>query len=257
MDFIQINKFSKLHDGHKIIFCKTDFIYEEFKYIETLNHNVVLITGNSDYPITEEMFKLRPKNIIKWFAQNALVNHNILEPLPLGLENKLVSLRENHGIGYFDRVLTKETLLLRDLNIIPDKMIYSNFNLLTNYEYRNFIKNSISDLSYVDCEESNLDLESYFNTILEYEAIICPMGNGVDTHRLWEVLYSNRIPITFKVDNYKLYELYKKLPIIILNDVNELRNYELITQKIKEMKTKKYDKELLSVEYWVKQILTI
>lgn len=36
MDIIQINKFSNLHSD-KIIFCKTDFIFEEFKNIEKLD----------------------------------------------------------------------------------------------------------------------------------------------------------------------------------------------------------------------------
>ena len=27
---IQVNKFSQLHDGKKIIFCKTDYIMQEF-----------------------------------------------------------------------------------------------------------------------------------------------------------------------------------------------------------------------------------
>jgi hypothetical protein len=37
IDLIQLNKFSKLHDGANVIFCKTDYILSEFEYINNLN----------------------------------------------------------------------------------------------------------------------------------------------------------------------------------------------------------------------------
>ena len=37
VDFIEINKLSKLHDGDKIFFSKTDFILDTFKIIENIN----------------------------------------------------------------------------------------------------------------------------------------------------------------------------------------------------------------------------
>lgn len=250
MDFIQINKFSKLHDGNKIIFCKTDFIFEEFKNIEKLPHDVILITGNSDYPIDEHTFHSKPNNIKKWYAQNALINDEILIPLPIALENKLESIRSGHGIGYYDRVSEKEKLLSRNLTIEPSKKYYSNFNIQTNYSYRSKIKDICINSSHIDWEESNLSLKEFFDKILEYEAIICPIGNGIDTHRLWEVLYSNRIPITIKVGDFKIYELYEKLPIVILDNENQLYDEELLDKKIKEIKNNQYNMSLLDYSYW-------
>jgi hypothetical protein len=250
MDFIQINKFSKLHDDNKIIFCKTDFIFEEFKNIEKLPHDVILITGNSDYPIDEHRFHSKPNNIKKWYAQNALINDEILIPLPIALENKLESIRSGHGVGYYDRVSEKEKLLSRNLTIEPSKKYYSNFNIQTNYSYRSKIKDICINSSHIDWEESNLSLKEFFDKILEYEAIICPIGNGIDTHRLWEVLYSNRIPITIKVGDFKIYELYEKLPIVILDNENQLYDEELLDKKIKEIKNNQYNMSLLDYSYW-------
>jgi hypothetical protein len=250
MDFTQINKFSKLHDEDKVIFCKTDFIFEEFKNIEKIPHDVILITGNSDYPIDENRFHSKPNNIKKWYAQNALVNNEILIPLPIGLENKLESIRLGHGIGYYDRVSEKEKLLSLNSIVKPSKKYYSNFNIKTNYSYRSKIKDICVDSSHIDWEESNLSLKEFFDKILEYEAIICPIGNGIDTHRLWEVLYSNRIPITIKVGDFKIYELYEKLPIILLDDENDLYNEKLLDEKLNEIKNKQYDMSLLDFSYW-------
>ena len=253
-NYFQINKLSELHDGKNIIFCKTDFIQQEFQYINTLENDVILITGNSDYPIDHHKFNVRPKNIKKWYAQNALVNHEDLIPIPIGLENKIPSLRDGHGVGYFDRVTEKERLLNRSIEISPTKGIYANFNISTNPSYRGAVKNFLNNCDFIDWEPSNLTLESFFDKVLDYKMVLCPIGNGVDTHRLWEVLYSGRVPITIKTGNYKIHELYEKLPVIILNDLNELKNQNYINYQYENLKNKKFNRELLDTEYWLSTI---
>jgi hypothetical protein len=84
--------------------------------------------------------------------------------------------------------------------------------------------------------------------------VLCPAGNGVDTHRLWEVLYLKRIPITIKVGDYKIYKLYEKLPIIILENESDLYDKVLLTKKLYEIKSKPYDINLLNINYWLKKI---
>jgi hypothetical protein len=254
-DYFQINKLSELHDGQNIIFCKTDFLHQEFQYINTLKNDVVLITGNSDYPIDYNRFNARPKNVKRWYAQNALVNHEDLIPIPIGLENKLPSLREGHGIGYFDRVKEKEELLIKNTGILPQKEIYANFNINTNPSYRREVLNVINQTSFIDWSPWDLSLGEFFNKITEYKMIVCPVGNGVDTHRLWEVLYSGRIPITIKPGDYKIYELYEKLPIIILNNLNELRNENLLNYEYEKIIKKDWDKNLLDTNWWKNKIL--
>lgn len=255
MDFLQINKFSELHDGLKIIFCKTDFIAQEFENIKNIKNDVTLITGNSDYAITDNIVAKAPKNIKRWFAQNAISNSGILIPLPLGLENKTESLRSGHGIGYLERVKEKERLLSRHSNENPTKKIYANFNIATNFGYRNALKNFIKNSTIIDWEESNLSLENFFDKILDYEMTLCPIGNGVDTHRLWEVLYCNRIPITIKVGDFKIYELYEDLPIIILQNLEELNDLNLIQKHYDVAKQKIWDKEMLNYKWWKNKIL--
>ena len=253
-DFIELNKFSELHDSKNIFFCKTDFILDDFKLIESLDNEVILITGNSDYPITDKIISLLPNNVRVWFAQNAISNHDKLQPIPIGLENKNFSYRPEHGIGYEDRVTTKEKLLLRESLIPSNKKIYSNFNISTNYNHRNYVKEISVSSEHIDWDEPNLSLESFFDKILEYESVICPAGNGVDTHRLWEVLYSKKIPITVKMGDYKIYSLYEKLPIVILDRVEDLKNKNLLYDKLSEIKKQEYNLELLQCSYWVNEI---
>ena len=254
--YIEINKLSYLHNGSTIFFCKTDYLFSEFQNIAQQKNKVILISGNSDYSITDEILDIAPKNIKKWYAQNALSNNSILEPLPIGLENKLPSARKGHGVGYFDRATLKESLLEKSNsnNIEPTKFIYANFNVSTNFYHRNPIKKLCQSIDFIDWEEPNLSLNSFFNKILDYKTVICPAGNGLDTHRLWEVLYSNRIPITFKTGNYKLYELYNKLPIILLNNIDQLLDKNFIMQEYNRCLSQVWDKSLLDVNLWIKTI---
>jgi len=252
IDYIEINKLSHLHDGENIFFCKTDYILEDFETIRNINHPVTLITGNSDYAITDNIVSVAPKNIAAWYAQNALSNSEIVHPLPIGLENKLPSVRTNHGIGYFDRASEKETLLNQNnSDNLENKFIYANFNINTNYNYRSIVKDYCIESSFIDWQEPNLNLKDFFDTIRNYKMVVCPAGNGVDTHRLWEVLYSNRIPITIITGNYKIYELYKKLPIILLEDINQLLDKSLITEEYNKCLSKIWDRSLLDVKSWI------
>lgn len=84
--------------------------------------------------------------------------------------------------------------------------------------------------------------------------VVCPAGNGVDTHRLWEVLYSGRVPITIKTGDYKIYELYENLPVIILNNLHELKNQSYINYQYEKIKNKVFNSDLLETEYWLSTI---
>jgi hypothetical protein len=253
IDTIQINKFSHLHDGKNIIFCKTDYILNEFEYIKKLNNDVVLITGNSDYPITDNLTNKMPSNIKKWFAQNAISNNPKLVPIPIGIENREESIRKGHGVSYFDRVSEKENIISDSYNGEIINLVYSNFNIHTNFAHRSQLKKISMESSDIIWDEPNLKLSDFFLNTKKYEYSICPAGNGVDTHRLWEVLYCNRIPITIKLGNYKIYDLYKKLPIIVLDNVNELLDIENIKNKKNEISFQNI--EMLGIDYWIKLIL--
>jgi len=250
IDFFYVNKLSKLHNEKTIFFCKMDYplIYNDFNTISKLNNNVILITGNSDYGITDDIVNIAPKNIERWYCQNALSNNSIIYPIPIGMENKEECYRSGHGVGYMHRVTEKENIISNLEEITPYKFIYANFNIETNREYRTKIRDYISNIDYIDWQEPNLTLSEFFNTIKQYRMVLCPIGNGIDTHRLWETLYCNKIPITIKVGDYKIYKLYEQLPIIILNDIDELKNYNLLNTKYNE--AIKLSNKILFNSYW-------
>ena len=257
MNKFELNKLSSLHDGKKIFFSKIDFVSLDFEYINTLNNDVILISGNGDFPIDDELIKQIPNNVKFWFGVNSLSYHPKLIAIPIGLENSYDCIRDNHGIGYKKAIEKDEIIDSLDTSIVPNKLIYSNFLVDTNRTHRTPFKEISEKLPYIDWEEPKLNTVEYLNNILNYEAVLCPAGNGVDTHRLWEVLYMKRIPITVKIGNYKLYDLYEKLPILVLDNISELENEKFIIDKINEIKNRTYDLSLLDLDFWKNKILNL
>ncbi len=100
MNFIQLNKFTNLHDGNKIIFCKTDFLFEEFNTIKNLDSDVILITGNSDYPITDYHVSHAPSNIKKYTPNNSFYGVPDVIPAKTALAGDEFASRFN--LDYFE-----------------------------------------------------------------------------------------------------------------------------------------------------------
>ena len=79
--------------------------------------------------------------------------------------------------------------------VIDSKQIYFNFNIDTNKIKRQVCFNQLKN-KLIWC--NNLSYLDYLKLLKEYEFCICPEGNGVDTHRLWECLYLKVVPIVIK-----------------------------------------------------------
>jgi hypothetical protein len=260
MEFLQILKFSELDNNYDIIFCKRDYIDNELDKIKNSNINdVILITGDSDYSVDETYINKIPNNIKYWYSQNLLIKHPKLKALPLGLENHLNSVKIGHGTGWFKSIEKYNFIKNYKDNIKPNKKITSCYDVYTNYNHRSYINNVIKECDYIT-KNNKLTFLEYIEDILNHECVICPTGNGLDTHRIYETLYVNRIPITFKVCDSPLYdEIYSKLPIIILGNPEQLLDNNCINNKIEEIKQNKienkYNLELLDYNYWKNNII--
>ena len=81
--------------------------------------------------------------------------------------------------------------------------------------------------------------------------MLCPPGNGYDTHRAWEVLCLGRIPI---IEDLPINEIYKDLPVWIVKDWNEFAKLkkEDLEKKWKEIVSNwnNYKWQKLKLSYW-------
>ena len=90
---------------------------------------------------------------------------------------------------------------------------------------------------FVTISNERLKFKDYMEKINDHKFVLCPRGRGTDTHRFWEVLLMNSIPI---VESSGLNTLYNNFPCIIVNsftsiNIELLNNYKLDEEKIKNI----------------------
>lgn len=245
MDLLQLNYFSQLHDDENVIFCKTDFLPNEFNRIASKGP-VVLISGNSDYEINDNVVDHCPPNVIKWYAQNATCSSDRVEGIPIGIENTIVCKREGHG-KVWDHALEKPEILISTPRPEPTKDIYSNFSVKTHWS-REIVAYTINKIPYIT-KRTGLSYKEFVSDVLDHRMVVCPVGNGIDTHRMWETLYLDRVPIVIRSP---VSERFEELPIIFIDDWEELRNIEAIYDKYYNVLSN--SKSMLDPQYWVDKI---
>jgi hypothetical protein len=216
-------KQNKSIDNNPIYFVKTDYIHHFFNSSLLPNRSFDLITHNSDYDINHSHANyLEYKFLNKWFAQNVNYEHHKLIPIPIGIANP----EWPHG---------NINILNNIINAKYDKnqLIYANFNTYTNTKARNYCLDNI-DKKYF---ETNIPFHSYLKKIAQSYFNICPLGNGIDSHRIWESLYLKTIPICLKSVELKSFHIY---------NIDSFSNIDIFN-----LNTKKYlDTNLHDFNYW-------
>lgn len=226
----------ELLSNNDIIYCKTDYILQLFKILENYKDNKLnIITHESDYEINENLFKLKPDCVKKWYAINVNYEHPDLIPIPLGIAN-----------NYCNITLKLEGIKLS--NNQKEKLLYINHRVSTNPQARSWIYEAFKNSDWCTVDEPNLDLKSFEDRINKHKYMLCPRGNGVDTHRLWECIYSGVIPVVEKHINNKN---IRDLPILFVDSFKEI-NKEFL---LKNEKNIGYNIEKLNINWWKKYIL--
>jgi hypothetical protein len=93
-----------------------------------------------------------------------------------------------------------------------------------------------------------LNYKDFVNKLLISKFVLCPPGNGPDTHRLWETLSARAIPILLNTPfNNLLKKQYPDLPIVIVDDYLRF-DYNLLEYNFPNYIN------LLDKNYWITKI---
>ena len=260
-EIFQFNKLSRLHDGEKVIFCKTDYLQSDFENIREKKNKVILMSGNSDFAVTQSIVDLLPNNVHHWFCTNNLTNHPRITSIPLGLDNSFEALRGGHGVGWNHAIQKKEilsSLFCSDNGNDPAGMIYANFTISTNDTWRRNIALACQDNDFITYDKHKTEYKEFISKILSHKMVVCPLGNApqgqADNHRIYETLYCNRVPIVFSANQHKLYDsIYSKLPIVMLDGYEDLYKEDKIMEMYEEVKNNPVD--LIKYSFWENKIL--
>jgi hypothetical protein len=199
-------------------------------FLEKRKGKSILICGHSDHSMTPLKSRLAK---IKGYQQVYGVNLNPIQggtySLPLGLTNATNESDLHRLFGDTEDFLpTIESL---DRPSVFTNNIYANFSIQTNKRDRTSLARILGDLnktvnSPIMTKHGRLE---YLHSLRAANFVVCPEGNGVDTHRIWECLYLNVIPIVIKID----YPNFENLPIIVLdswNDIDIINDYSFTKQ---------------------------
>ena len=105
----------------------------------------------------------------------------------------------------------------------PDKLLYVSHNESSNAR-RLGIKNLFYDKDWAEVNEQRVSYHTFLSNLSNSKFMICPIGNAIDCHRNWEVLYMRRVPVMVR-DPY-LEELYKDYPVLFVD------NYKDVTKEL-------------------------
>ena len=178
----------EITDGDTI-YCKTDYIDELFYYIKSSDFkNLKLITHQADIPISKRLVKKLPKNFTIWFAINKNTESINLKSIPIGLAGNF-SEKNLHIKDYKNLQIPNFDLEAKE------QKIYVNFQRNTNAIERNKAIEVLKEYENAIFSEPNLSKNDYKLNLQKFAFVLCPWGNGFDTHRIWESLYSGSIPI--------------------------------------------------------------
>ena len=225
---------------------------------------IVLIIIESDIINLYPVLINNPK-INHCFTWNKTLEHYKISCMPIGL---------NYKKNYVStqKILSEYSI---NENVIrnPNKLLCFNCDLNTNierkrlnqilneklkgkYEKVKYIK-PISTIAIPSNIEGNLIVNitnpDVYKQMLNYKFILSPAGEGLDCHRTWEAIILGCIPI---VKKSSIDEIFDNLPVLILNDWDEL-NEEFLNEKYNRiMLGKKYnifDYQKLYLKYWLKK----
>jgi hypothetical protein len=235
------------------LYYKTDVIYNNCSInwrgniIYPPNKNLqLIISGHSDYPIIDSYVDYyNPKF---WFTVNKQTNRSNVFSLPLGITNN-TNESELHPIyGNLDCMINIMKEQIQNKNLV-----YMNININTYPLERQLVWELFKDKNWVTIGSIENNIEGrikFLRDIKSHTFVLCPRGNGLDTHRLWETLYMGSIPIIKKDIGYSEFE---DLPICFINNWSEV-TIEFLETEQKRIINTNWNLEKLKISYWITKI---
>jgi len=196
--------------------------------------------GGGDWEINESNFLIKDE-LKLMIGQNLNMISDRILAMPIGMP----SFSHDKIIGNLDRIIEKN----QDKKIIKN-LCYIGFRDETYLSERSMVRKMFSEEIWTTTtvyDRTNEGHSSYIDNIYNHKFTLCPRGNGIDTHRIWESLYLRTIPIVKRCVAMKDFE---NLPILWIDDWQQV-NSNFLEEKYFEIINKEYDFEKLTLSYYI------
>ena len=211
----------------------------------------VLVLGHSDYPTrVHDLLLIRAFGVHSVLAINCTPIQGLSQCLPLGLTNYCNDSVVHPILGLtspFIEILKNRTTPTKFQNSVLMAFITQSADKYRAPVYAQFV--NCPDVTTFAAESlTNERRLVYLQSINEHDFVLCPRGNGRDTHRLWETLYLGSIPI---VKNGELPEqLLSDFPVWIVNEWSEALNPDLRASAREKILARDWDVTRLRQSFW-------
>jgi hypothetical protein len=246
------------------LYYKRDFLYKGglwrnreipslIKNPESFREKIVVL-GHSDRPIRNRdswaLVQMGAKNVIGF---NYYPTGKIRAGIPLGITNNCDDSERHRILGNESHFLIADESSLVSNHF--SNSIYMNMTISNNSRERSKLYLAVKNRKNINIESPNLTDQGrigYLKNLRKHNLIPCPIGNGIDTHRIWETLYMGGTPVIKK--NRVLESLLVGLPVIILDSWDTLRNFEMMEQKWTRIHETKWDLSPLKLTFQIRRL---
>ena len=260
-DFIMSDQFLRSASSLGYNYQKRDFIFKSgvwrgaqiqstlrtpWKYFDKK-----LVIGHSDLMTDSRIVHiLKLIGVSHVYGQNTLPLSGHSTSLPLGLTNDCDDSPVHRILGN-----TRHLLRAHQSTNFPHTYkgtIYVNFTASNNVAIREPILRLLKNMQNVVYGEtvfSETGRIEYLANLRSNSFVVCPEGNGVDTHRLWETLYMGGIPIVKKSDYLR--SLLVNLPVIQIDSWSQLSDSRFLEEEWISIQNRSHNFDSLRLKYWL------
>jgi hypothetical protein len=230
---ININTINNIYNNPLIIFCYAERLMILKEKLIYFKNPFILITHNSNEKIDEKYETILFSNkVIKWYAQNILINHPKLFLIPNGIDDNRIC--EYGSISVLKNIMN-------NINNKSNDIYFLFTDSLNNEEIKK--ENPLLKLSDT--------FEEYLRELSKYKFAVFPDNTEMDSHRIWECYYLGVIPIVIK--NRFTEQLSKYLPCVLVEKIYDF-NEDILEKYDAYIKELKDNINYLKLDYYIKEI---
>jgi len=174
----------------------------------------IIFTNLEDTPIDDQIRV--PDNVLCISAVNAIAYGDKVIPAPYGVQRRM-----NQSDDRIEKLIDSMEYVPSN----PRGLLYVSHNESSNAK-RLGIKSLFYDKDWAEVNEQRVPYNVFLYNLSGSKFMICPIGNAIDCHRNWEVIYMRRVPVMTR-DPY-LEELYKDYPVLFVDDYSQVTKELLI-----------------------------
>lgn len=233
--YVDINKLKKPNKTPKRIFITGEYtVFERaLNLLTSFDEKYELVYHRSDAPFDIYKFEVIRPYVTRIWAENSLVNHPIIQKLPLGFDDKNTPTR---------------------LDRPKDILVYVNLGLYNKYEVKFAMARRIRQKVYdyfrnkpwAVVDETPIPFEEFNDKLNRSQFVVCPMGFGIDTMRFYETAWVGATPI---ITSSPLDDIHSMFHPLIVDSFDDVTEEMLLTHKRCAV-----EDELFTVDKWITPI---